>query len=273
MGDSDADYLLGNTDREHERLIRQATCLAPHTERFLREAGIGQGQRVLDVGSGVGDVAMLAATLVGPSGQVVAVERDARSAARARQRAAEAGLYQIRLIESDVADLSSDQRFDAVVGRYILQFLHDPVGVLRLLTGLLRPGGVVAFQEPCWVPFLQLRRDLPLWSAAVALIYEIGARCGVHMDMGLGLYRAYQQAGLPAPRMHMDVPLEGGRVFAELATDALHASLPAAKRLAISLDGIGDLETLADRLHREIASSDSVVPWIPLVGAWSRIAA
>jgi hypothetical protein len=56
-------YALGNTDAEHERLIRQAARLAPLTERLFREAGIGAGQRVLDLGSGVGDVAMLAARL------------------------------------------------------------------------------------------------------------------------------------------------------------------------------------------------------------------
>ena len=75
-------YALGSTDAEHERLIRQATRLAPYTERFFREAGISTGQRVLDIGSGVGDVAMLAAGLVGPSGEVLGVERDARSIAK-----------------------------------------------------------------------------------------------------------------------------------------------------------------------------------------------
>ena len=68
-------YALGSTDTEHERLIRQAVYLAPLTERLFQEAGIGPGQRVLDLGSGVGDVAMLAARLVGPSGEVVGVER------------------------------------------------------------------------------------------------------------------------------------------------------------------------------------------------------
>jgi len=65
-------YALGSTDAEHERLIRQAAWLAPYTEKFFREAGIGTGQRVLDLGSGVGDVALLLARLVGPSGEVVA---------------------------------------------------------------------------------------------------------------------------------------------------------------------------------------------------------
>jgi SAM-dependent methyltransferase len=56
-------YALGATDAEHERLIRQAIWLAAHTERLFREAGIGPGQRVLDLGSGVGDVALIAARL------------------------------------------------------------------------------------------------------------------------------------------------------------------------------------------------------------------
>src|SRR5713226_3588393 len=85
-------YALGSTDAEHERLIRQAARLAPLTERLFREAGIGPGQRVLDIGSGVGDVAMLVANLVGPTGEVVGIERDSRSIARARSRVAEAGL-------------------------------------------------------------------------------------------------------------------------------------------------------------------------------------
>ena len=54
--------------------MRQAWLLEPLKERLFREAGIGQGMRVLDLGCGMGDVAMLAARLVGPSGRVVAVD-------------------------------------------------------------------------------------------------------------------------------------------------------------------------------------------------------
>src|SRR5580765_4585238 len=86
-----AKYPLGNTDGEHERLIRQAARVAPVTERFFVEAGVGRGQRVLDLGSGVGDVAMLVARLVGPSGEVVAVERDPTAVAKGRARVTGAG--------------------------------------------------------------------------------------------------------------------------------------------------------------------------------------
>ena len=104
---SDTDYVLGSSDAEHERLIRQAIRLAPITERFFREAGIGPGLRVLDLGSGVGDVAMLVARLVGVSGDVVGVERDARSINRARRRVAEAGLANVTFMQTDIAKFSA----------------------------------------------------------------------------------------------------------------------------------------------------------------------
>jgi tRNA A58 N-methylase Trm61 len=63
--DSTSHYALGSTEAEHERLIRQAAPLAPCTERLFREAGIGPDQRVLEFGSGTGDVAMLVSRLVG----------------------------------------------------------------------------------------------------------------------------------------------------------------------------------------------------------------
>ena len=129
--ESHPDYFFGNTDAEHERLIRHAIRLAPVTERFFRDAGIAFGHRVLELGSGVGDVTMLVARIVGRSGEVVAIERDGRTISRARARAAEAGLHNINFVQTDIAEYSADSWFDAAVGRCILQFVPDPVAALR----------------------------------------------------------------------------------------------------------------------------------------------
>src|SRR6201988_1956147 len=115
-----SEYALGYNAAEQPRLIRQATRIAPVTERFFREAGIGPGQRVLDLGSGVGDVAMLVARLVGPSGEVVAIERDPKSIAKARARVTEAGFHNVSFSESDVGKIPHGKPFDAAVGRFIL---------------------------------------------------------------------------------------------------------------------------------------------------------
>ena len=97
----DSGYALGSTDGEHERLIKQAVRFRPFTERLFRDASVGPGQRVLELGSGMGDVAMLVARLVGPSGEVVGVERDARSIGRARKRLREAGISNVAFVRGD----------------------------------------------------------------------------------------------------------------------------------------------------------------------------
>ena len=114
------DYPLGTGDAERDRLIRQSQRLAPLTERVFRMAGIGVGQSVLDIGSGVGDVALLLARIVGFAGEVVGVERDPRSLARASARTTEAGLSNVRFIQSDVSQIPSIKSFDAAVGRFVL---------------------------------------------------------------------------------------------------------------------------------------------------------
>jgi ubiquinone/menaquinone biosynthesis C-methylase UbiE len=101
-----SDYALGYTNAENDRLIRQAARIAPITERLFREAGIGPGQRVLDLGSGMGDVAILAARIVGPSGEVVGFERDASSIARARARVAQVGLRNVSFTQTDANQTS-----------------------------------------------------------------------------------------------------------------------------------------------------------------------
>lgn len=263
-------YPLGSTDAEHERLIRQAARLAPLSERLFREAGIGPGQRVLDLGSGVGDVAMLAARLVGPSGEVVGVERDTRSIARARARVAEAGLYNVSFTQSDVCQVPSDKPFDAVVGRFILMFLPDPAGVLRSLSQLVCPGGVLAFQETSWAPFLLLTAHLPVWSACASLVRETLQRSGANTEMGLALYKVFQEAGLPAPTMHIEMPIGTDPDFTRWIYDVLCSLRPQIQQLNLSLEPLGDLDTLPERLQSEAAASNTVVTWMALVGAWAR---
>ena len=77
MGDSDPGYQFGTGIGEDEvaRLEVQGAALAPATRMILAEAGIRPGMRVLDLGCGAGDVALLAAGLAGPGGSVVGVDR------------------------------------------------------------------------------------------------------------------------------------------------------------------------------------------------------
>jgi ubiquinone/menaquinone biosynthesis C-methylase UbiE len=263
-------YALGNTDAEHERLIRQATILAPLTQRFFLQSGVSPGQRILDLGSGVGDVSMLAARIVGPSGKVVGVERDSRSVFRARTRVTEAGLNNVIFTESDVRQLPVDDPFDAVVGRFILQFLPDPVGALQLISQLVRPGGIIAFQEPCWCAILPLASHMPLWSACATLIRESLERSGGNTEMGLSLTRIFHQAGLPAPTLQLEIPVGDDQAAALWIYDLFCILLPQMQQLNLSLEEVGDLDTLWERIRSEVEPTKIPVPCVALVGACSR---
>jgi SAM-dependent methyltransferase len=267
---SSTSYALGYTEAEHERLMRQAALIAPITDRLFREAGIGPGQRILDLGSGMGDVAMLVSRLVGPSGEVIGIERDANSIARAKARVAAAGLRNVSFLNTDVNNVVANESFDAAVGRFILTFLPDPASVLQSVFRLVRPGGVLAFQEGSWIPMLALGDRLPLWSCVLRAIHDTVVRSGANPEMGLALYPIFQEVGLPAPKMHLEIPLGNDIDFISVISDLVCSLRPLAKQHSVSLEELGDLNTLRDRLRAEIVAANTVVTLIPLVGVWAR---
>lgn len=101
------------------------------TMHVLRRAGLVAGMDVLDIGCGGGDVSLLAGRLVGPDGSVVGIDRNASALDKARQRAAAEGLAHLRFETADLGDFEPADRFDAVVGRFVLLYMPDPAAFLR----------------------------------------------------------------------------------------------------------------------------------------------
>jgi SAM-dependent methyltransferase len=264
-------YVLGYGRAEHDRLIAQAMLLAPITQRCFRDAGIGTGQRVLDLGCGAGDVSMIAARLVGDAGTVVGIERDASTVALARERAAACGLRNVHFVEGDVDRIALDGSFDAAVGRLVLNHFRDPVAVLRSISRVVRPGGVVVFQEGSWGPTIAVGARLPLWSRLLFVIRETFVQSGLHPELGLDLSRVFEAAGLRRPTMHVDIPLAMDASIAELEIDLFRTLRPAAEQHGVSLVGLGDLSTLAERIHEERLAAHAVVGFLAMVSAWCRV--
>ena len=270
MSNPEAPYVLGSAAAEQERLIRQATIFDPLTERLFRDAGIGPGQRVLDVGSGVGDVAMLAARMVGSSGSVTCIERDPKSLSRARSRAAAAGLGNLSFIEGNVENVSSSEAFDAAVGRLVLEFVPNPAAVVRSLSALVRPLGVMAFQGVWPLSLLQLSAHLPLRAKCARLIASTFERAGVPLDMELVLYRAMHDAGLLAPHMRLEVAIGDDPNIVRWLPDLFSALLPRMGRQDLVEAGIGQLDTLESRLEAERIAARSFAACVGLASAWAR---
>ncbi len=114
------------------------------SDRLVELAGIGPGQRVLDVGTGIGEPALTAARRVGSAGRVVAVDQAPLMLAVARRRMASLGLPNVEFVEGDLDALELSERFDAIVSRWSLMFSLDLDATLARLVGRLVPGGRLA---------------------------------------------------------------------------------------------------------------------------------
>jgi hypothetical protein len=90
------------------------------------------------------------------------------------------------------------------------------------------------------------------------------------MEIGLDLHRIFLEAGLPGPAMRMEILLGSDPDFTRWTYDLLCSLRPQIQQQNLSLDALGDFATLPERLQAEVAAPKTVVPFVPLVGAWSR---
>jgi ubiquinone/menaquinone biosynthesis C-methylase UbiE len=112
---------------------------------------IGDGQRVLDVGCGIGDPTLQVAVLVGPHGRVLGIDLVEEMLATARERAAALGLGHVEFRAGDVTTLElAPHAWDVVLGRWSLIYVADVARVLTRLREVLVPGGRIAVTA--WAP-------------------------------------------------------------------------------------------------------------------------
>jgi len=269
-------YLLGHTEHELARLDLQGALYRDLTHRAFVDAGIGPGDRVLDIGCGTGDVSLTAADIVGETGYVLGIDRGDKAIATARAKTEAAGLSHVDFEVTELDDFLEPAAFDAVVGRFILMHQHHPATVLRDVCRSVRPGGVVAIIES-WMevlhtgghsqPHSALYEEIIQWKTAVV------SGAGADTQAGGRLRATFSGAGLPEPVCRLEALVAGGpdSIYYEYIEQSVRSMLPEAGRLG--LDGFSDATAagLADRLRQEvIAANGSLLAW-PVVTAMSRL--
>ena len=266
-------YVLGHSAFELERLARQERLIGWITRDYLRAAGLAPGMRVLDVGSGTGLVAFHAAELVGPSGQVTGTDLAPAAVAAASEAAASRGLKQVSFRAGDPAEMTFEEPFDAVVGRYVLMFQEDAGHMLRQLAKHVRAGGIIAFHEPDW-SFLRSDAAAPAYDRCCRWIVETFERVGTSTNMSARLRQAFVSAGLGAPMMRLQAVIgdsvsaaEWLRAVAELAI----VLAPAIEQQGVATAAEIGAETLADRIFQDVAGNRSTIVGRAEIGAWARV--
>jgi len=267
-------YVLGHAPDELARLERQAMIYAASTRALFVAAGLGPGQRVLDLGCGAGDVSLLAGELVGPAGEVVGVDRAAAAVATARARAQARADRHVTFLEAEL-DTIALPPVDAVVGRFVLMHQPDPVQVLAHAATFARPGGVVAVMEshltalgPGWHSWPRSEAYGRLLDLMLPIIQAAGGR----IDMGLQLRHTFLAAGLPDPVLAVHATPAGADAPAmcRYMADSLRSMRATALRLRVPCPAPEDIDALERQMLDDSARAGAVINGPVVVTAWAR---
>jgi ubiquinone/menaquinone biosynthesis C-methylase UbiE len=129
---------------EHSDTIR--LMFMPVTDALIQDAGIVQGQAVLDVAGGPGEPSLTIADVVGPTGSVTCTDAVAEMVEAARSEALKRGLSNVQFRQCKADSLPfADNTFDAAVSRLGAMFFPDPLVAVREMLRVMKPGGALAF--------------------------------------------------------------------------------------------------------------------------------
>ena len=136
------------------------------TEALVKYSQPRPGMKVLDLASGTGEPGISLAGLVGPEGQVTALDQSADLLKIAEERARQRGFTNFSIQQADAHHLPfPDQSFDLATCRFGVMFFADVNQALRELPRVLRPGSRACFLA--WGPFEQ-----PYWSSTMAVVQK-----------------------------------------------------------------------------------------------------
>ena len=142
-------YIHGSSAEEQARLAALNDLI---NQAALREIGLRGGERVLDVGSGLGQFTRAMARAAGPTGRVVGVERDPQQLSEAIRRARADGeekLAELRSGDAMALPLRSEEwgSFDVAHARFLLEHVPEPLSVVRAMLKAVHAGGRVVLQD------------------------------------------------------------------------------------------------------------------------------
>ena len=136
------------TDDELDSLPAGAVAWSFGTGNPVAWADLQPGEAVVDLGSGGGIDAILAARKVGPAGQVLGIDLLPEMVERATANAAAAELDNVRFVESEMEAIPlPDESVDAVISNGVISLSARKVRVFSEILRVLRPGGRVCLSD------------------------------------------------------------------------------------------------------------------------------
>jgi SAM-dependent methyltransferase len=200
------DYVLGTHEEELERLGTQHRVWRPVVLDCWKKAGITSGSRVLDVGAGPGYATVDLAEIVGPNGEVVALERSGKFVDAIREACRTRSLANVQVHELDLmTDDLPEGPYDFSWCRWVLCFVSDPALLVQKIAKVMRKGGINVFHEYGHYTTWRFFPRRPVLEEFVRHVIATWHEAGGEPDTGLELPSWLAKSGLSvrsiAPRV------------------------------------------------------------------------
>jgi precorrin-6B methylase 2 len=257
-------YAIAGGEDGKRRLDLLSDIMRDTTLRLLEDAGLGRGDRVLDVGCGGGHVALDMAGIVGPEGRVLGIDFDPHVLELAREDARNAG---VRTVEFETADAHRFEGgpFSFIHARFLLSHVSEPDQVFTRLLGMLAPGGRIAVEDIdmsgayCFPSEAAQDRYQALYTEAVR-------RGGGDANLGRGLPAVALGAGLQARwRVFQPVHAFGPeKRLTAVTMDMIRASV-----LRYGLAEAAEADAVTQRLEAFAADPSTLVALPRIVQVWA----
>jgi ubiquinone/menaquinone biosynthesis C-methylase UbiE len=194
------EYPFEYDEAEVKRLAFQGEFFEDLTRDFLREAGVAQARRVVEVGCGTGEVTRILVDLLPPGSFVLATDRDAAALSVLRDRLPEwtrDKQVRVECVHAPLEDFPpAAERFDALVSRLVLMYSPDPRQSVAKMAGAVRPGGVVACQESDHRIYFATEPQNALFDQYRRHLDGIAVERNVRLNIGLDLEAIFTDVGL-----------------------------------------------------------------------------
>lgn len=192
----EGDYILGTHDEEIQRLGLQHRVWRPHVLAAWKKAGIGRGSRVLDLGAGPGCATIDLAEIVGPLGEVVALERSRNFVDALNQSVRSRGLTNVTVHQLDLmTDELPGNHYDFAWCRWVAMFVTDPALLVAKLAGPLQRGSIAIFHEYAQYNTWRFSPRLPAQEEFIRRVTESWRINGGDSDVALRLPALLVQNG------------------------------------------------------------------------------
>jgi SAM-dependent methyltransferase len=269
MSPAPTEYMLGPGTTERARLVAQAALFDDEARWLLDRLDLTPGGHAIDVACGPIGILPLLAERVGPTGEVVGLDRSPEMLRHAADLVRERSLTNVRLVAGDATATGLERdAFDLAHVRLLLVNVPNPPEVLSEVVALVRPGGTVAVQEVDWMSW-QCHPNHPAWGRLRDLLTILWRSQALDPCIGRRLPSLLRDAGLhdvrAAAHAGIDGPTEPYQRL--LLTFVGHF---AERIVAEGIATQGEIDALSAELAEHLAEPATIVVRALTVQAWGR---